>query len=111
MQWELPTPDAQVRAANSHGGGRKADMVDQSIWLVVLYWLRASCLASLNQKKASDILITSYEEDKKISEITTFSFLGNHLPLHSFPGQAILPFSINLAPGLSASFSNSILLP
>lgn len=29
---------AQVRAANSHGGGRKADMVDQSIWLVVLYW-------------------------------------------------------------------------
>lgn len=39
-EWELPTPDAQVRAAKSHGGGRKADMVDQSIWLVVL----ASCL-------------------------------------------------------------------
>lgn len=70
----------------------------------------AALLLSI-KKKASDILITSYKEDKKMSEITTFSFLGNHLPLHSFPGKAILPFSINLPPGLSASFSNSILLP
>jgi len=35
MQWA--TPDAQVRAANSHGEGRKEDMVmvDLYIWLVI----------------------------------------------------------------------------